>query len=160
MKEILRETGEATPRIKYNVNLFTHIKTHYEDEAEKAKDVENIKDLARFIKENAIPEMVSALQNEERSIYDSDSLSELMHSFGVNVRYLGDVIRYVNEHNKTRYVRALCERSIYSRSVKHVVNKYIREVPKEHLAAVVTHFLNLAVPSQVRTRADVALSSA
>ena len=46
MSEILHETEKEIPRIKYNINLFTHIKTHSEDEKEREEDMKNIKDLA------------------------------------------------------------------------------------------------------------------
>ncbi len=145
MNEILRETDRETPRIQYNVNLFTHIKTHYDDEKERQADIQNIKDLAVFIKKTAIPDLVESLHAEEKEIYDSDSLSNLMHSYGINVRYLGEIIDYISKANKTKYARVICERSVYSRSVKHVVNKYLRAIDKEHTAPVIAHFLNLAL---------------
>lgn len=108
MNEILRDTEKETPRIKYNINLFTHIKTHYEDEKELEEDIQNIKDLAVFLKETAIPEMIDSIHNEEKEVYDSDSLADLMHNYGINMRYLGTIIERIDSLKKAKYARPIC----------------------------------------------------
>lgn len=111
--------------------------------------------MATFLQDTAIPEMLESIQNEEKEVYDSDSLADLMHNYGINMRYLGAVIARIDALNKAKYARAICERSVYSRSVKHVANKYIKNVDKEHLAPVVAHFLNLALsPDALAQRLD------
>ena len=78
-----------------------------------------------------------------------------MHNYGINMRYLGAVIARIDALSKAKYARAICERSVYSRSVKHVANKYIKNVDKEHLAPVIAHFLNLALsPDALAQRLD------
>ena len=89
--------------------------------------------------------MLESIQNEEKEVYDSDSLSDLMHNYGINVRYLGTIIKQIDELKKAKYARSICERSIYVRSAKHVINKHIRNIDKEYLAPALAHFLNLVL---------------
>lgn len=54
----------------------------------EVNDEEGMK-AARFLRENWIPAFIRSLDNMDIRPYDSESLTTLMHSKGINMRYLG-----------------------------------------------------------------------
>lgn len=75
-------------------------------------------------------------------ILDNETLVDILHSNGINIRYLG----YINEKSikvKNHYLTKLTERIIFVRSF----NKFLREVaieePKENFLVILVYFLNL-----------------
>jgi protein TIF31 len=53
------------------------------------KDEFLVKELAKFLVDQAIPKLVRDLQAVEGVPTDSESLSQTFHSHGINMRYLG-----------------------------------------------------------------------
>jgi protein TIF31 len=53
------------------------------------KDEVLVKELAKFLVDQAIPKLVRDLQAVEGVPTDSESLSQTFHSHGINMRYLG-----------------------------------------------------------------------
>ncbi len=89
LKEFDKYLKEAT-KFTYNTNVFKNVKFAISEEEVK-KDEELVEDLAKFLKEQAIPKLIKDLQNVEGVPTDSESLSSAFHSHGINMRYLGEV---------------------------------------------------------------------
>ena len=60
--------------------------------AELESEEQNVKGLATFILEKAIPNLVQDLKQQENVPIDSESLEDLFHKRGINMRYLGKVL--------------------------------------------------------------------
>lgn len=87
---------------------------------------------------------------------DSTTLKELLHSNGINIRYLGYLADLVKENKKVAYFRYLLEREVVIRCTKHILNQYIRDnESSELLGAVIAHLLNcLLAPKEFLKRMD------
>jgi protein TIF31 len=101
-----------------------------------------VKELALFLKEQAIPKLVRDLQAVEGVPTDSESLSQAFHSHGINLRYLGAVSQVLAD-KELNHLKTLIEREALVRSAKHLINAELRETSDTHLSAVIAHLLNL-----------------
>ena len=159
LKEVERLIGEA-PKFAYNANVFKSNCQLDLTPAQVTEEESNVRQLATYINEKAIPNLVQDLKQQEGCPIDSQSLQDFIHKRGINMRYLGKVLAEIDEHPKGadnmsihllqmlgdyKHVKILLEREIFVRSAKHVVNRVIKEERGEsdlHLASVVAHCLN------------------
>jgi benzoyl-CoA reductase/2-hydroxyglutaryl-CoA dehydratase subunit BcrC/BadD/HgdB len=72
LREFDKYLKEA-PKFIYNTNVFKNVKFAHPEEEIK-KDEELVEDLAKFLKESAIPKLIKDLQNVEGTPTDSESL--------------------------------------------------------------------------------------
>ena len=91
LKEVERLVKEA-PKFTFNTNVFKK-NVQLDMTAEELKsEEENVKQLATYITEKSIPNLVQDLKQQEGVPIDSQSLTEFFHKRGVNMRYLGKVL--------------------------------------------------------------------
>lgn len=96
IKEVDRLMQEA-PQYTFNVNVFkSNIKLALSEAELKAQEDE-VRDLAAFLKEKALESVVNDLKSMDNIPTDSSSLEAFFHSRGVNMRYLGQALKMVNE---------------------------------------------------------------
>ena len=96
IKEVERLINEA-PKFQYNTNVFkSTVKLDMTDD-ERKKEEALIEDMAKYITEKAIPNLISDLKQSEGVPTDSQSLKEFFHKRGVNMRYLGKVMTMLDE---------------------------------------------------------------
>lgn len=72
LKEFDKYLKEA-PKFTFNTNVFKNVKFAHPDDEIK-KDEELVEELAKFLKESAIPKLVKDLQGVEGVPTDSESL--------------------------------------------------------------------------------------
>lgn len=85
MERLLKEA----PQYTFNVNLFKpNVKLVISDEELKQQEDE-LRDLAKFLKERAVMSIITDLKSLENVPTDSASLEVYFHNHGVNMRYLG-----------------------------------------------------------------------
>ena len=122
------------------------------------EEEDKVKDLAKYLKEKAIANLIARLEQNscEGMPSDSATLKELLHSNGINMRYLGYLADQVQENKKVAYFRYLLEREVVIRCSKHILNQYIRDnESSELLGAVIAHLLNcLLAPKEFLKRLD------
>jgi protein TIF31 len=100
--------------------------------------VNDLNKLGNFLKENAIDSLIyDSLMLAEGGPTDSESLSWIFHLHGVNMRYLGEVLkRFTNECNlknlKFKHIEFLLEKEILIRSLKHTFITYLNEAKLEN----------------------------
>ncbi len=68
-------------------------------------------------------------------------MSELFHTFGVNNRYLGEVIAKIESDNFSN-VRTQLEKCVLARCAKHVLREFMRDAPRTLFPHAVAHLLN------------------
>lgn len=91
--------GEA-PKHTFNANLFKHGVNLAISAEEQQKEEQKLKDLAAFLKKDAIDHLLQELKNKEGVPLDSASLEDVFHRNGVNMRYLGTAIEKLKESCK------------------------------------------------------------
>ena len=85
---------------------------------------------------------------------DSETLTSTFHNYGINMRYLGEVlIRFRKECElkdvKFKYVVFILEKEIFVRSLKHVLIELMQESDLESSVAVIAHVFNCIFSSQI-----------
>lgn len=80
-------------------------------------------------------------------ISDNKSISETMHQYGINIRYLGHLIGQIDKNNHLN-IFLLLEKALIVRCLKHILRETIREYKESNLALVISHFLNCIFGNQ------------
>ena len=74
---------------------------------------------------------------------DGQSLSELMHKRGINIRYLGKLaILASDQGERLQALRALVTQEMIARSFKRLANAHLKELPIGFAASCTAHLLN------------------
>ena len=106
--------------------------------AEDISDAEApLKELAALIRTRQIPELLTQLESEDifRKFPD---VKGLLHLFGINLRYLGEVADQVEVEG----VKIILERDGIARAARRVMNGYMNSTSNFHISAVIAHVLN------------------
>lgn len=143
VKEIV---DKINSEIHFNANygiITKKLKIIQEDQKEIENDKANLNQLANYLKEDLIngflSEVIKEVENEAAPI-DCHSLSEYLHSYGINCRYLGEIHKRIGKKN---WLTALIERDIIRRSAKHLFNEILSNCPYYIINEVTCHFLNI-----------------
>ena len=82
--------------------------------------------MAAFLKRECIPQLIKALStNERKYLSDSKGVIETFHRYGVNCRYLGDVLRHplLKDYHQ---IKIVLERIVFVKSAKHLFRMAMR----------------------------------
>ena len=116
------------------------------EELDKLKKDENdVRDVSLYLREKIIPSLIKDLENGVTAIpLDSIGLKTLLHSKGINLRYLGRVTSLAAKHEArlNEFVVA-CMHEMAARALKHLANSILRTSNKQPsfvLAALINHF--------------------
>nr|XP_055036650.1 clustered mitochondria protein homolog isoform X1 [Misgurnus anguillicaudatus] len=143
----LRNTFE----INFNPNVYC---SGVRFPKESMEDIQNqkqlLKDAAEFLISNQIPAFAKSCLDHRALPVDGITLTEALHQHGINIRYLGTVLEYIEKIlQKERldhvYRTALCE--LITRCAKHLFKTYLLAVEPSALSASVSHFLNCFLSS-------------
>ena len=95
------------------------------------------------------------LKSGEAVPTDSQSMQDLFHRRGINMRYLGEVHQVLSKEptednvqvkGDFKHLKTIVEREIVVRCAKHVIKRYLRDqltFSTLHLSNCVSHLLNL-----------------
>lgn len=151
MERLLKEA----PKLSFNANVFKSNCTLAITKDEIAADESQVKLLAKFLIEDQVPALLNDMKSGDGVPTDSQSLTDLMHRNGVNMRYLGRMHamlqapateEQVQLKGDFKHLRHLVEREVLLRSAKHVCKQYLRDQLSHsslHIAHAVAHLLNL-----------------
>ena len=77
---------------------------------------------------------------------DGKSLSVMLHKRGINIRYLGKISQMCEKPQpRLEALKELAIQEMVSRSFKHVVNRYLRNLPTPFSTSCIAHLLNCLV---------------
>ncbi|KAK2873015.1 hypothetical protein Q8A67_022912 [Cirrhinus molitorella] len=143
----LRDTFD----IHFNPNVFcAGVRFPKESIKDIQKQKQQLKDAAVFLISNQIPAFTKGCLDHTSMPTDGITLTEALHQHGINIRYLGTVLEYIEKiPQKERldhvYRIALCE--LITRCAKHLFKTYLLAVEPSALSASVSHFLNCFLSS-------------
>lgn len=81
---------------------------------------------------------------------DGQSLSNLLHKRGINIRYLGNIAKLADRSNpRLQALRQLSIQEMITRAFKHICNRSVRHLPPSFATACVSHLLNCLLGSQL-----------
>ena len=93
LREFERHLKEA-PHFQFNTNVFKKGVKFAQSEIDSGdieKDETLVKELSKFLNEQALTKLVRDLQAVEGVPTDSESLEQTFHAHGINMRYIGAV---------------------------------------------------------------------
>ncbi|CAF0752547.1 unnamed protein product [Adineta ricciae] len=128
--------------VRFNPDLFQPHVTLQQTPAETAADIKLLKEASEYLVLKQIPLMVQDFQDHTAVPVDGQSLSEAMHSRGINIRYLGRLAQLLSQQSSLIYLYEIVVTEILSRSAKHLFRNYIQSVPIHLLSFSISHFLN------------------
>ncbi len=127
-----------------NLNLRKKLKI--KKAKNEGKNLENrydSKKLSSFLEDKMIPSLVAELTQADGAPTDSETLENLFHLNGVNMRYLGKVAQEVVRSTRyCRHMNDMIQRDIFVRSVKHYASQLLTNCQPHICALVAAHLLN------------------
>lgn len=104
-------------------------------------------DAAEFLLVTQIPNFVRECLDHTSAPMDGSTLTEALHSRGINVRYLGKVATHFGKNSRLEYLYTISVQELILRAAKHVYNVYMQSTDIMHLSASIGHFLNCLLTS-------------
>ncbi|KAM4726274.1 clustered mitochondria protein homolog [Anableps anableps] len=107
-------------------------------------------DAAAFLLSNQIPAVLKDCLDHAAVPMDGATLTSVIHQRGVNVRYLGAILKEldkVEERERLSHVQRISISEVIVRSAKHIFRTYMRDVEPAAFSAAVSHFLNCLLSS-------------
>ncbi|KAM9393900.1 clustered mitochondria protein homolog isoform 2-T2 [Pholidichthys leucotaenia] len=156
-----REVGSVSDiifEIRLNPNVFSPGVSFPPAESSSVMLQERLlREAAAFIITHQIPGFLQwCLENNEAPM-DGASLKWALHQRGINLRYLGHVIKAIEQleqKGRLRHIMRSIIGEIFIRSTRRVFNNFIQGVDVPSLSAAVSHFLScLLVPHFAPTTA-------
>ncbi|XP_065830554.1 clustered mitochondria protein homolog isoform X3 [Oscarella lobularis] len=132
--------------ICFNPDIYSSAKLA-DTEEELHKDKFMVQEVSDFLLNTILKKIVESMEQLNVVIYDGQWLSSVLHSGGVNIRYMGKLAVDIEKNSKLSYVFkiAICE--MLGRSAKHILRTELQKVPESQLAMSAARFLNCVVGS-------------
>uniref|UniRef100_A0AAG5DLN9 Clustered mitochondria protein homolog n=1 Tax=Anopheles atroparvus TaxID=41427 RepID=A0AAG5DLN9_ANOAO len=151
-KQVVKRACEAVGSLKeyefdvrFNPDVYSPGIRHV-DEAASAnslrKQKQLVKDAAEFLVKHQIPNFVHDCLDHSSAPMDGVTLTESLHSRGINVRYLGKVVDMLAKIKQLEYLHTIAIAELIVRAAKHIFVTYVQQTDMMSMAAAISHFLN------------------
>lgn len=107
-----------------------------------AKQKRLVQDAAEFLVLKQIPAFVKEHMTHSSPPLDGQGITESLHSHGINMRYLGKVIKMLGEIPRMEYLHRIAVVELIVRATKHIYYTYMQSTETLYLSAAISHFLN------------------
>ncbi|XP_036392158.1 clustered mitochondria protein homolog isoform X3 [Megalops cyprinoides] len=137
--------------IRFNPDIFSPGVRFPDDSSEDIlKQKQLLKDAAAFLLSCQIPSLVKDCLDHSALPMDGATLTEALHQRGINIRYLGDVLDFVDKtpaRVQLDHLYKIGISELITRCAKHIFKTYLQGVELSALSAAVSHFLNCFLSS-------------
>lgn len=127
-----------------------------EEKAEYAEDETNVRTVCAHLRDTVIPGLITELNDSDVGFpMDGQSLCQLLHKRGINIRYLGQLTTLAKDKGRRLeafYVVALQEMVV--RAFKHIVNGLLNHLPALFAPACISHLLNCFVGADLNAKPE------
>ncbi|KAJ5551040.1 Tetratricopeptide-like helical [Penicillium sp. DV-2018c] len=122
-----------------------------EEKAQWAKDEQEVRDACDHLRSKVIPDLLKDLHDGDVGFpMDGQSLTQLLHKRGINMRYLGKLAQQSAEKGpRLQALSTLLVQEMVTRAFKHVANRYLSNLPAPFVASCIAHLLNCLLGSDV-----------
>ncbi|XP_051521359.1 clustered mitochondria protein homolog isoform X3 [Myxocyprinus asiaticus] len=137
--------------IRFNPDIFSpgvRFPDYNTEDIQKQKQL--LKDSAAFLVSCQIPSFVKDCLEHSCLPMDGATLTEALHQRGINVRYLGTMLEFVNNmpaKAQLEHIYRIGINELITRCAKHIFKTYLQGVELSALSAAVSHFLNCLLSS-------------
>jgi protein TIF31 len=145
--------------IRFNPNMYQpHVRLSGDDEF-AARDAELLREASDFLLTVQIPQFVKDLLEHTMFICEGSTLSDMMHTRGINIRYLGRVLKEVvaagvatpASATSAEHMQGIVLNELVARASKRVFRQYIQNVASLNLSSAIAHYLNCYLSNYVKT---------
>lgn len=130
-----------------------------EEKEQWAKDEQEVRDACDHLRSKVIPDLIQDLHEGDVGFpMDGQSLTQLLHKRGINVRYLGKLAQLSGAKGpRLQALSTLLVQEMIARAFKHIANGYLRNVPAPFVAPCIAHLLNCLLGTEVNAapRAEI-----
>uniref|UniRef100_A0A3B4YXG1 Clustered mitochondria protein homolog n=1 Tax=Seriola lalandi dorsalis TaxID=1841481 RepID=A0A3B4YXG1_SERLL len=137
--------------IRFNPDIFSPGVRFPDDSADDVqKQKQLLKDAAAFLVSCQIPSLVKDCLDHSALPMDGATLTEALHQRGINIRYLGTVLEFVDKtpaKAQLGHFYRIGISELITRCAKHIFKTYLQGVELSALSAAVSHFLNCFLSS-------------
>lgn len=130
-----------------------------EEKEQWAQDEKEVREACDFLRSKVMPELVQDLHDGDVGFpMDGQSLSQLLHKRGINIRYLGKLAKLAKEKgSRLDALSTLLVQEMVARAFKHIANQKLRNVPGPFTASCAAHLLNCLLGADVNAapRAEI-----
>ncbi|KAM7391868.1 hypothetical protein PAMP_022519 [Pampus punctatissimus] len=148
VRDACRKVGSISDIIfemRFNPNVFSSGVSFPASENASVKLQEKLlREAAALIITHQIPAFVDYCLKSNEAPVDGVTLKQALHHRGINLRYLGHVIKAISksEHKeRLRHIMRLVIGEIFIRSTKRVFNSFLQGVDVPSLSTAISHFL-------------------
>uniref|UniRef100_A0A1B6E4P9 Clustered mitochondria protein homolog n=1 Tax=Clastoptera arizonana TaxID=38151 RepID=A0A1B6E4P9_9HEMI len=149
-KEIVKKASLAVGSLKetefdvrFNPDVYSPGVKHADtDGPQIKKERQLVKDAADFLLTAQIPSFIRDCLDHSSAPMDGVTLSEGMHTRGINIRYLGKITNMLSKVKQLEYLHSIAVGELITRAAKHVFTSYMQSTELMSLSAAVSHFLN------------------
>ncbi|XP_055626056.1 clustered mitochondria protein homolog isoform X2 [Toxorhynchites rutilus septentrionalis] len=151
-KEVMKRACEAVGSLKeyefdirFNPDVYSPGIKHVEnpDAANSIKKQKQlVKDAAEFLVKHQIPSFVHDCLDHTAAPMDGTTLTETLHSRGINIRYLGKVANLLAKIKQLEYLHTITVSELIVRAAKHIFTTYVQNTEMMSMASAISHFLN------------------
>uniref|UniRef100_A0A3P8TI59 Clustered mitochondria homolog n=1 Tax=Amphiprion percula TaxID=161767 RepID=A0A3P8TI59_AMPPE len=137
--------------IRFNRNICSpgvRFTSEYVEEVQRQRRL--LWDAAAFLLSDQIPAVLRDCLDHTAVPMDGATLTSVLHQRGVNVRYLGTILRELDkleERERLRHIQRISVSEVIIRSAKHIFRTFLQNVEPAAFSAAVSHFLNCLLSS-------------
>uniref|UniRef100_A0A5S6QJU7 Clu domain-containing protein n=1 Tax=Trichuris muris TaxID=70415 RepID=A0A5S6QJU7_TRIMR len=135
--------------IRFNIDCYSPVVKHVSEDGELEQQKGLHVALADYLLTVQIPKFVEDCAEHSLPPFDSQTVTDILHSRGIGMRYLGYVAKKLGERPTLQYWQKHCLSTIVIRCAKHSFRNYLQNVGPSLMAAAVAHFLNCFLSSDV-----------
>lgn len=146
-KEIVAKAAKAVGSLKptefdirFNPDVFSPGVVHVDSQLKLQRQL--VVDAAEFLVTVQIPTFIRECLDHSAAPMDGVTLSEALHTRGINIRYLGKIARRLADFPQLEYLHHICVLELVSRALKHIFTSFIQNTQMMCLGTAVAHFLN------------------
>ncbi|EPS30184.1 hypothetical protein PDE_05134 [Penicillium oxalicum 114-2] len=128
-----------------NPDVFSgQIPQTQEEKDQWAQDEKEVREACEHLRSKIMPDLVQDLHDGDVGFpMDGQSLTQLLHKRGINIRYLGKLAQLSQEKGpRLQALSTLLVQEMVARAFKHIANHYLRNVPAPFVAPCISHLLN------------------
>lgn len=125
-----------------------------EEKAEYAEDEKEVRAVCEYLRTKVIPDLITELHEGDVGFpMDGQSLCQLLHKRGVNVRYLGRLAELATSRGcRLQAFIDVAIQEMTVRAIKHMSIQYLRHLPAIFAASCISHLLNCLLGADVNSK--------
>ncbi|RVX70050.1 Clustered mitochondria protein [Exophiala mesophila] len=115
-----------------------------EEKDDYAKDEKDVRAVCDFLRVKVIPDLITDLHDGDVGFpMDGQSLCQLVHKRGINIRYLGRLAQAsLDKGHRLQAFSGVVLQEMVARAFKHIANGHLRHLPAVFAASALAHLLN------------------